>query len=812
MHRYKREFYEKILPLAKAAEKKYGLDRTAVVAQAAHESNWGRSNVASYNNWFGIHMFEALGDYKKYDHVSTAAGDYRAYDTLEEGFKDYIDFTYRSPGNYTGCHKLSGIEYIKCLQEGSNRDDIRATGGPYAEDTEYVSKLEDYFEGGIEEEIAAAERELEIEEAPSEVLEDTEEEFEEDPALEARRTSERRPEFGMASEGAGIRAKEEGLGNFNLKSYKFKLLIEGVEIPILSIMSDESDISTFTVSAPPLEKGLELKANSYGLLLYKDKAMYNEWKVLSEGILHVSGYTKAPRRREITLKFKSILWYYQEARVYNILEGNTSDLINKREGLFYGDAAYGDNPGESEREFVTTYRAYTNLIEVLNERVDGEPLFGIVEWFIGRFEVLNKFAINTSEGLELGTNRIEIIENELTAEIMRLPILQSTMVDLFTSANRDTSILDLVLTVAQLAHYEVKPIPGFGNGELSKFVFKPKTELTIPPACNVIFPDEYSRLNFRKDYHQMPTRYQFSDTISGGAFNRFYAPREIGEQLDDTRPDGTPAEGNEVLTEEEKFRGIIPQNDSLPYTDTYGMMEAIDEEEAEERREAFIEYKSQFTDYQYHLNRYRSIPLNLEISFRPGLLPGFPVLILDKDIPLIGYLQNFNHNINIEGGHAMTTVVLSHVRPVSESFPMLAGFYDSELFEPDKITNFYRRFGTESAFERLDNEIVSNILQDGDLNIKEATKELRELYEESIENNKRVQFQNSMKRRMPVFFNEDDNSDTITDRKSINWEPGKNAEFNGSFNNIEIDGTNVSQERRNAAMEYISQINQHGGR
>ena len=51
----KKEFIARIAPLAQNEEKKYRIKASIIIAQAALESNWGQSQLASkYNNLFGV--------------------------------------------------------------------------------------------------------------------------------------------------------------------------------------------------------------------------------------------------------------------------------------------------------------------------------------------------------------------------------------------------------------------------------------------------------------------------------------------------------------------------------------------------------------------------------------------------------------------------------------------------------------------------------------------------------------------------------------------------------------------------------------
>jgi flagellar protein FlgJ len=135
-------FVEKMLPHATAAARELGVDPRAIIAQAALETGWGRSQPAdagsASNNFFGIKAGEnwrgaRVGSATTEFVDGVARGEhaqFRAYESVAENVADYV-------------RVLREPRYAQALGTGS---DVRAFAdalqrGGYATDPEYADKL-----------------------------------------------------------------------------------------------------------------------------------------------------------------------------------------------------------------------------------------------------------------------------------------------------------------------------------------------------------------------------------------------------------------------------------------------------------------------------------------------------------------------------------------------------------------------------------------------------------------------------------------------------------------------------------------------
>lgn len=126
----KQDFVNKFYPAAKAAGAEFNINPVVVLAQAAIESGWGESNLASYNNYFGITAYGRINNYWHGGKIQLADGGltFRRYDTMENSFMDYcrlIRGSYRTSADlsFHPAAFAKSIAYSKYISEvnGDNR-------------------------------------------------------------------------------------------------------------------------------------------------------------------------------------------------------------------------------------------------------------------------------------------------------------------------------------------------------------------------------------------------------------------------------------------------------------------------------------------------------------------------------------------------------------------------------------------------------------------------------------------------------------------------------------------------------------------
>ena len=149
------QFYNELIPMiVKVAKEKGYKYPSAIIAQAACESNWGESGLSkNYKNYWGmktgtgwtgkVAKLKTKEEYKQ-GQLTTIYADFRAYDTLEQGVRGYFDFiqktryqnlkTATSPENYIELLKQDGwatsFSYINTLKSILDKNGFKKYDDP----------------------------------------------------------------------------------------------------------------------------------------------------------------------------------------------------------------------------------------------------------------------------------------------------------------------------------------------------------------------------------------------------------------------------------------------------------------------------------------------------------------------------------------------------------------------------------------------------------------------------------------------------------------------------------------------------------
>lgn len=596
------------------------------------------------------------------------------------------------------------------------------------------------------------------------------------------------------------------ISKYRLYGYEFKLFVEGVEIPFSSLSLSTNPELTFNVVVPPFYEGLLLEANSNAMVIFRERRIDPKWYILCEGIYSGTGYSKTADSRSSVWMFRDAKWFYDSSRLFDITANESA--FAPYEAVFFGDSKFA-NVGENNKTELQTnanFHTRAKFLEVLER--SSNPIKDVISWVINNTQYVNDFIKIHTKGYKMNSNRFKIIENQRTREVFTGAVLSRIFNGIFNDASFQTTVSDLIWGLAQAVQYEITSVPCFLTENMEGWIIKPKMELVTPPSCNVLFPDETVSFNYSVDYHSQPTRYRFVDALISNGNEVFsygyYAPKEIADNfnVEDISKKGIKA----ILTKEEKIKGIIPYESSLPYSQTIAMgFEGAGKE--------IIAAKSLYVDYLYYQTKFASTPLVVDTTFKPGLLPGFPVLVLDKEILLLGHLQAINMNIDYQNGYAMCSLTLTHVRPVDIKIPILAGWYDEKQFLPSNIGSaIYKKlhpsldtcFGYSGKLPMVDGN--------NDVDFKQATTALLNRYMDSKD---RVDFQKTFERKLPIFWDESNTgANSIAKKLGVKWNQstGVLEPIGDSVMAMRYgDGFNVSEVRRTKVSDFKKRFENYNG-
>ena len=182
-------------------------------------------------------------------------------------------------------------------------------------------------------------------------------------------------------------------------------------------------------------------------------------------------------------------------------------------------------------------------------------------------------------------------------------------------------------------------------------IYRPDVWMVPPPRCNVFFPEQYSSFSYGRNFQQEITRLllRTHDAFFGSdiLFDGFYmAPsRLVGQRTNRSPARGrvnvdppdlsdAPAWVVRDMLEHELFTGIIPAFERMSDLNLHalrgGSMEIANENGSKQR----IGYAQLACNHIFFQHRFKSRELMLSGKFNPYAVLGFPVLVVDKYMPV----------------------------------------------------------------------------------------------------------------------------------------------------------------------------------
>jgi hypothetical protein len=160
-------------------------------------------------------------------------------------------------------------------------------------------------------------------------------------------------------------------------------------------------------------------------------------------------------------------------------------------------------------------------------------------------------------------------------------------------------------------------------------IFRPDVWYAPPPRCNVIFPEMYDSFSFARQYLREVSRLELqthNEILGNDAlFNgRYYAPN-----VEDVRR-GVKLSSRRfarLIMDHELFTGIIPMFENLSEANLFAMRSG-----KVKKAGAKVSYAQRAVNFQYFKYRFESRGMDASGRFNPPFVPGFPSLIVDKNM------------------------------------------------------------------------------------------------------------------------------------------------------------------------------------
>jgi len=184
-------------------------------------------------------------------------------------------------------------------------------------------------------------------------------------------------------------------------------------------------------------------------------------------------------------------------------------------------------------------------------------------------------------------------------------------------------------------------------------VFLPVSPFTSPPVSNLVYPDYVLNLSYNRDEMGELTRLVGSRT---GMIDKtqqempFLMAKTLAPYDAYSLVTGSQAAG---LTSEEQTIGLMVDRIAFPFSSrVFGGTDGLTGFQL-------------LVNAEFYRRKYSTRQCSVNGIFNPNPVVGFPVFVVDRVQPFIGFLQGLSHTISAQG-QASTNYMISMARPLSE--------------------------------------------------------------------------------------------------------------------------------------------------
>lgn len=502
--------------------------------------------------------------------------------------------------------------------------------------------------------------------------------------------------------------------------------------------STEGQHAQFTLTVPAVSHWAILPERSHCVVFYTDPVS-NSWRMLCEGEFVADSRQKsATGARYRALAFRATHAIFESA-TYSGMAGLTS-----------GDLGHADAVGQQ-------LTAYASGVEIRTSTENGKSAseFDLVR------NCLIKFITDYSKP---GTRISTFLPEFLTAVMQQLPVdafyavarrLKDKMfalpddeigsvidASLFTELIRqswgpnsltpNTRIEDIIRNIENLVYYQhiTVPSPPIYIDSLShtgfripEMMFIPQLYTVVPPACNVVFRDQITDISGGRNFLSEPTRVitQLEASIVGaGALPLFIMSNDTersvnvseiaGSKINQTNTQAPPSTlvMHDFLTLEEYTRGVIPVQIAFPFQNLFTRSSdakksgstTVDPTNSRKANAKIVNFVSHSTRHFYDVARGAQRRMQVNCTFLPYIVPGFPCLIEDTSGSFWGIVHSVTHTL-LATGQPSTTLDISHVRETYIIDGHVRNSYNplwlNKAFLPSNVNSTYEKIFGNNA-------------------------------------------------------------------------------------------------------------------
>lgn len=172
------------------------------------------------------------------------------------------------------------------------------------------------------------------------------------------------------------------------------------------------------------------------------------------------------------------------------------------------------------------------------------------------------------------------------------------------------------------------PLKELEPARLVQQILRPDIWFGAPPRCNVLFPDTYEQLSYRRMFLQEPTRFMLktNDEFFGEdfLFDRFYFSPQV-RSLKGQKADLRSVLKNDLL-DHELFTGILPVFEKMGEFNVF----AARSNREQQGKVVKVSFAQRSANFLYFKHRFNARQFQISGRFNPYIAVGFPGLIIDR--------------------------------------------------------------------------------------------------------------------------------------------------------------------------------------
>lgn len=210
------------------------------------------------------------------------------------------------------------------------------------------------------------------------------------------------------------------------------------------------------------------------------------------------------------------------------------------------------------------------------------------------------------------------------------------------------------LTIIQTAFKDIFP------ARLFQQVFRPDIWFGAPPRCNVLFPEHYTTLTYKRMFLQEPTRFllKTNDEFFGEdfLFDKFYVAPQAGTVREDHQR--IRSMFGRYIFDHELFTGVLPVFEKMGEFNVFAARSGSTSGEL-----AKVSLAQRSANFLYFKHRFNSRQMQVQARFNPWLACGFPGLVIDKyvDAETLALHNELRAKVNERDGSNLSEIEIAEI-------------------------------------------------------------------------------------------------------------------------------------------------------